>query len=240
MSDRAKFRFTSLAIALCISIIGANSAFAMVLYVYAPTQNYTLDVEPSDTIENVKQKIQDQIRVADPSTMVLTYAGLTLQNGRTLSDYNIQRQAIFHLTFQSAASVSIPDPVQQSKIVGISPEKVVAIDSVTVVTKGTFVEDVRSIQVNGVALSVGSWKQTATTLTFTVTPSFSGVYSIQIYNGSAPVLAAQTLSVSAAPGAPKPASLTRSRYIYLRCTTASKKRIVYGTNPSCPVGYAKQ
>lgn len=113
-------------------------------------------------------------------------------------------------------------------------------DSTTVVATGTFMEDVRAIQVNGVALSLGSWKQTATTLTFAVTPSIAGVYSIQIFNGSAPVLAPQTLTVSAAPTAPKPVSLKRSRYIYLHCVNGPKKRIVYGTNPACPVGYSKQ
>ena len=172
---------------------------------------------------------------AGTSTLTFTSQDSLLNPVATVSGVSIVVTAA-----SVGTSVSAPDPVQQSKITGMSPNKAVAGDSVEVAVSGSFSEKVSAIQVNDKSLAAGSWKQTATTLTFTVSPSFSGVYSIQIYNGSAPVLAAQTLSVSPAPAAPKPASITRSRYIYLRCATASKKRIVYGTNPSCPVGYAKQ
>ena len=93
-----KRRFLALVLAGCLAAVLSTAAWATLptgfyLNVELPSgETLALDVESGDSIDNVKQKVQNAAGVS-VTEQYLYYGGKFLNNGRTLADYNIQKES---------------------------------------------------------------------------------------------------------------------------------------------------
>ena len=141
-------KLLSILIAIALMLSSAVPVFAMQIFIEIKVatgdEMITLEVEPTDRIEDIKVKIYDKKGIL-PADQKLIFADKQLEDGNTLQDYSIQKDSTLRLVIPSKRSVTVEYTVDPTYTVTI-PATVALGETATikaenvVVTKGKQVE----------------------------------------------------------------------------------------------------